>query len=81
MTTIDIQYFAIFRELAGKGKESLTVTEGQTALNLYEDLKQKYCFPLTINELRIAINDEFADLNTALKNNDRVVFIPPVAGG
>jgi molybdopterin converting factor small subunit len=31
--------------------------------------------------LRVAVNDEFRDWSSALEPNDRVVFIPPVAGG
>jgi len=31
--------------------------------------------------LRVAVNDEFADWSRPLGAGDRVVFIPPVAGG
>jgi molybdopterin converting factor small subunit len=31
--------------------------------------------------LRVAVNDEFADWSQPLAAGDRVVFIPPVAGG
>jgi molybdopterin converting factor small subunit len=31
--------------------------------------------------LRVAVNDEFRDWTWPLQANDRVVFIPPVAGG
>jgi molybdopterin converting factor small subunit len=31
--------------------------------------------------LRVAINDEFADWSRRLGTGDRIVFIPPVAGG
>jgi molybdopterin converting factor small subunit len=31
--------------------------------------------------LRVAVNDEFADWSRPLVAGDRVVFIPPVAGG
>jgi len=29
----------------------------------------------------VAVNDEYADMDTALNSGDLVVFIPPVAGG
>jgi molybdopterin converting factor small subunit len=31
--------------------------------------------------LRVAVNDEFRDWTVPLASGDRVVFIPPVAGG
>jgi molybdopterin synthase sulfur carrier subunit len=31
--------------------------------------------------LRVAVNDEFGDWSQELADGDRVVFIPPVAGG
>ncbi|MDH4032336.1 MAG: MoaD/ThiS family protein, partial [candidate division Zixibacteria bacterium] len=30
---------------------------------------------------QVAINEEFATMNTELTDGDQVVFIPPVAGG
>jgi len=29
----------------------------------------------------VAINEDFSDWNTPLKDGDELVFIPPVAGG
>jgi molybdopterin converting factor small subunit len=31
--------------------------------------------------LKVAVNDEFSDWAQTLADGDRVVFIPPVAGG
>jgi molybdopterin converting factor small subunit len=31
--------------------------------------------------LRVAVNDEFCEWSAPLQPGDRVVFIPPVAGG
>jgi molybdopterin converting factor small subunit len=31
--------------------------------------------------VRAAVNDEFVAATTTLRDGDRVVFIPPVAGG
>jgi len=31
--------------------------------------------------LRVAVNEEFSDWQRPLEDGDRVVFIPPVAGG
>jgi molybdopterin converting factor small subunit len=34
-----------------------------------------------VGRLKVAVNDEFRDWDTPLAAGDRVVFIPPVAGG
>jgi molybdopterin converting factor small subunit len=31
--------------------------------------------------LRVAVNEEFVDWSRPLESGDRIVFIPPVAGG
>jgi molybdopterin converting factor small subunit len=34
-----------------------------------------------VGRLKVAVNDEFRDWDAVLADGDRVVFIPPVAGG
>jgi molybdopterin synthase sulfur carrier subunit len=80
MPVITVQYFAILREQRGVSEERLT-TSAPTAELLYEELCSNYGFTLPINRIRWAINGEFARSGVALKEGDRVVFIPPVAGG
>lgn len=80
MKNIKIAYFAKLREEANKRNESLE-TEANTGLEIFNILKDKYNFSLCETDLKIAINEEFADWNTELKNNDVIVFIQPVAGG
>jgi molybdopterin converting factor small subunit len=36
---------------------------------------------LGLQEIRIAVNDEFSLPDHPLKTSDKLVFIPPVAGG
>lgn len=80
MKTINISYFAKLREEANKRTESIE-TEANTGLEVFNILKEKYNFSLSEHDLKIAINEEFADWNDELKNNDLIVFIQPVAGG
>jgi molybdopterin converting factor small subunit len=56
-------------------------TVAATVFDLYEELRQSHSFTYRPNNLRVAVNDQFVDWHTQLKNNDKVVFIPPVAGG
>jgi len=78
--SLNIQYFAIFREQAGKRVEQLETIAHSPAL-LYAQLQQRYGFKLTMNQLKVAVNNEFSDWQTVLKSGDHVAFIPPVAGG
>jgi molybdopterin converting factor subunit 1 len=77
---LNIRYYAILREQAGKSEESLN-TASATAAALFDELKTRYPFTLNAQQLKVAINAEFRDWNTPLKEGDSVVFIPPVAGG
>jgi molybdenum cofactor guanylyltransferase len=77
---INVQYYALLREQAGRSSESL-VTTAATPRELYRELQQRYPFSLAPEMLRVAVNSEFSDWGRALKAGDSVVFIPPVAGG
>jgi molybdenum cofactor guanylyltransferase len=77
---LTVQYYALLREQAGRREESLT-SAARTPLELYAELGARYGFSLPAEMLRVAINTEFRDWSTPLADGDRVVFIPPVAGG
>jgi molybdopterin converting factor subunit 1 len=78
--TVHVQYFAALREQAGRGSETLA-TEARTAANLYDELRARHGLALPRSMLKVAVNEEFADWERPLADGDRVVFIPPVAGG
>lgn len=77
---LNIRYYAILREQTGKSEESVD-TVAATAAALFDELNARYPFTLDASQLKVAINAEFRDWNTSLKDGDSVVFIPPVAGG
>lgn len=77
---ITVDYFAILREQAGRDREVIE-TAAATPRQLYAELVDRYGFELPAARLRVAINDTFADWSQALADGDRLVFIPPVAGG
>ena len=80
MTRVAVRYFAVFRERAGTDREELD-TQATTTAELYRHLKAAHGFTLDTASVRVAINDEFATWNAAIRDGDTVVFIPPVAGG
>lgn len=80
MHKIQVQYFAILREQRGLSEETVE-TAATTVTQLYEELRTKFRFSLPVARIRAAVNDEFVPASQELRPQDRVVFIPPVAGG
>lgn len=77
---IHVQYFALLREQRGATEEHLD-TAAATPAALYEELRARHGFTLPPDSVRAAVNAEFVVPSAPLRDGDRVVFIPPVAGG
>lgn len=80
MIQVQIQYYAVLREQAGRAQEGRETAAANPA-ELYEEVRQAHGLTLPRAMLKVAINDEFCDWMRSLRPGDRVVFIPPVAGG
>lgn len=80
MIRVHLQYFALLREQRGQSEESLT-TDAATPGALYEELRARHGFTLPGDRVRAAVNETFVANDAPLREGDRVVFIPPVAGG
>ena len=76
---VSVEYFAVLREHVGRAREELRTT-ASTVGELYAELEQRYAFP-ALGRMKVAVNDEFRDWSTPVRDGDFVVFIPPVAGG
>ena len=77
---LQIQYFAILREQAGRNSESID-SAAPDARSLYEELRALRGLKLRPEQLRVAINDSFGEWTQPLAAGDRIAFLPPVAGG
>ena len=80
MKTVTLQYFSLLRDEAGTDTESRD-TDSNSAQELYQEMRQLYNFSSDGKKYRVAINDEFVPWETSINDGDKVVFIPPVAGG
>ena len=76
---VRVDYFAMLRDRAGREHETLE-TRAATPRALYRELAPRRHLPARTG-LRVAVNDEFRTWDYRLADGDRVVFIPPVAGG
>jgi molybdopterin-guanine dinucleotide biosynthesis protein A len=77
---VTVEYFAVFRAQAKRSSEELPF-DGSSPAEVYERLRARHGFVLERASVHVAVNDAYASWDSALKPGDRLVFIPPVAGG
>ena len=78
--TITVKLFASSREIIGKDKITLKLSEKMTALDLRRMILEQYPQIARI-QFVIAINRKIADDATTLDQMDEVAILPPVSGG
>jgi molybdopterin converting factor small subunit len=80
MKTITVRYFAMFREHAGLGEETLQL-DAATAIDVFELTRNRHGSSEPTGHCKVAINDEMAEWTAAVNDGDTVLLFPPVAGG
>jgi molybdopterin-guanine dinucleotide biosynthesis protein A len=78
--SLHVRYFAALRDQAGRSEETVD-TLARTPRALYDELRVARGLQLRPEQLRVAVNEDFADWARPLAAGDSVVFLPPVAGG
>ncbi len=78
---INVRYFASFRDFTGKTEELLEVEEGVTVLELREHVRGLYPKIAAKDQVLVALNGTFTNLDVVVKQGDDVAFFPPVSGG
>jgi molybdopterin synthase sulfur carrier subunit len=74
-----VRLFAGLREEAGWQERRLVHQSGMTAAAVWKLLNLGGTAPPTT--VRVAINHEFAALDTPLGSGDELAFLPPISGG
>jgi molybdopterin converting factor subunit 1 len=79
---IKVKFFAILRERAGTAELTKEIGDGSTVADLWQALQQDYP-KLNVAGIRLlyAVNQNYVSPDSRLKDQDEVVFIPPVSGG
>jgi molybdopterin converting factor subunit 1 len=79
--TITVKLFASSREIIGKDKITLKLSEKMTALDLRRMILEQY--PQVVRKIQfvIAINRKIADDAATVDQMDEVAILPPVSGG
>lgn len=79
---IRVRFFAILRERVGAAEIVKELPDGSTVSQLWQLLQQDHP-ALAVSGIRLlyAVNQTYVKPDHVLKNDDEVVFIPPVSGG
>ena len=80
MPRVNLHYYALLREQAGRQSEIVDTT-AETPAALYREIAARHGFRLPASQLKVAVNAAFCDWQRRLEDGDEIVFIPPVAGG
>ena len=79
---LDVRFFAIYRERAGRNLFSLELPPGATVQEMVSEVRRH--FPnLAPPDVQIvaAVNAEYADPDDIRQAGDEICLIPPVSGG
>lgn len=74
--SIQVKFFASLREQVGLS--DITIEQASTAAEVWDLATNKQQQP---DNVLVAINLEYAKLNSSVNDGDEVAFFPPVTGG
>jgi molybdopterin synthase catalytic subunit len=79
---VKVRYFGMLREIAGRDQEVVQLGDGSRLGDLFAQLQQR--IPKLDGfrgSIALAVNYEYSDGTTVLRDNDEVALVPPVSGG
>ena len=80
--TVVVKFFALSRQVTGKREVAIRLPKEATAALLMEALRKRFPkLKALSSSLKLAVNWDYADPETVLRDGDEVAIIPPVAGG
>lgn len=79
---VSIEFFGMQRAVTGTDRMDMLVTEKATVADALEEVRRRYPeLRLDEKKVLITLNQEMASLDTVLKANDTVSFLPSIGGG
>jgi sulfur-carrier protein len=76
--SIKVRYFASLKESVGRAEDSLEFSGLATVGDVWRGANPDKALP---GNILVAVNMDYVDLNTVVKDGDEVAFFPPVTGG
>lgn len=80
-TKINVLYFAQIAEIVNKRNESIDLLQPISAAECLAQLMLKYPDLKNLKQLKIAVNQEYIDLDQTINPGDEVALFEPVTGG
>ncbi len=79
---VDVLFFGVLKDLAGKSSESLDLPEGASVRDLLGHYAaQSPRLRESLHSVAVAVNQKYAGADAELKSCDEVALLPPVSGG
>ncbi len=79
---INVLFFGILRDLAGRGSEALNLPDGATVASLLAHYESQIPrLKPYLPAVAVAVNEEYAARQRPLRDRDDVALLPPVSGG
>ena len=76
--SIKVRYFASLKESIGRSEDNLDVTDLATVGDVWHCANPNKTLP---DNILAAVNMDYVELHSAVKDGDEVAFFPPVTGG
>jgi len=76
--SIKVRYFASLKESLGRSEDDLTYTSLLTVHEVWNRANTNKSIP---GNILSAVNMDYVELNSIVKDGDEVAFFPPVTGG
>ncbi len=79
---IDVLYFGVLKEIFPASHTKVELPEGANVAELLKLLQESTSNQSTAwRSLAVAVNREYAGMDTMLNDGDEVALLPPVSGG
>jgi molybdopterin synthase sulfur carrier subunit len=75
---IKVRYFASLKDAVGRSEECLAYTGLSTVFAVWCRANPEKTLPINV---LVAVNKDYARLDSEVKDGDEVAFFPPVTGG
>ena len=80
--SVSIQFFGMQRNVTKTDSIHMPITEKTSVTDALEYVRRQYPdLPLAKETVLITVNQEIASLDTVLRGNDVVLFLPFISGG
>jgi len=76
--SIKVRYFASLKESLGRSEDTVEFSSAATVREVWRCANPEKSLP---NNILVAINMDYVDLDSTVNDGDEVAFFPPVTGG